>query len=52
MPVDDSLDGIAQEFADDVLEMTQDIGEASFEMTIDFDLGDLNVRAVSRSRQG
>jgi hypothetical protein len=44
--LDDGLDGVAQKFADDVLEMTEDVGECRIKMTIHLDFRDLDVRAV------
>lgn len=44
--LDDGLDRVAQELADDVLEVAEDVGEARVEVAVDFDLGDLYVGAV------
>lgn len=44
--LDDGLDGVAQELADNVLEMTEDVREARVEVAVDFDLGDLDVGSV------
>lgn len=48
MLVDDGLDGVAEEFTNDVLEVAEDVREAGLEMTIDFDFGDLDVGTVGR----
>lgn len=44
--LDDGLDGVAQELADNVLEMAEDVGEARVEVAVDFDLGNLYVGSV------
>lgn len=52
MAVDDGLDRVAQEFADDVLEVAEDVGEAGFKVAVNLDLGDLHVRAVGVACEG
>lgn len=42
----DGLDGVAQELADNVLEMAEDVGEARAKVAVNFDLGDLDIRSV------
>lgn len=44
--LDDGLDGVAQELADNVFEVAKDVGEARVEVAVDFDLGNLHVGAV------
>lgn len=44
--VDDGLDGVAQELADDVLEVAEDVGEAGVEVAVDFHLGHLHLGPV------
>jgi hypothetical protein len=44
--LDDGLDRVAQELADDVLEMAEDVREACVEVAVDLDLGDLDVGSV------
>jgi hypothetical protein len=46
MVLDDGLDGVAQELADNVLEMAEDVREARVEVAVDFDLRDLDVGSV------
>lgn len=50
--VDDGLDGVAEEFSDDVFEVAEDIGEAGVEVAVDFDFGDLDVGAVGGICEG
>mgnify|MGYP005988313611 CR=1 FL=1 len=52
MLVDDGLDGVAEEFTDNVFEVAEDVGEAGVEMAVDFDLGDLDVGAVGGIGEG
>lgn len=47
--VDDGLDRVSEQFADDVLEVTQNVGEGRVEVALNLDLGDLNARTVGRS---
>lgn len=38
--LNDGLDGVTQELADDVLEVAEDVREGSFQVAVDFYLGD------------
>lgn len=44
--VDHRLHGVAQQFADDVFEVAEDVGEGGLEVPVDADLGDLHVGSV------
>lgn len=46
MVVDDRLDRVAQELADNVLEVAEDVGKAGLEVAVDFHLGHLHLGAV------
>ena len=46
VPFYDGLNRVAQELADDVLEVAEDEGEAGFEVALDLDVGDGHVRPV------
>jgi hypothetical protein len=51
--IDNSLDRVSKEFANNVLEMAEDIGKRSFKMTIHRDIRDLDVGAIgSPSKSG
>lgn len=52
LALDDGLDGVAEELADNVLEVAEDIREAGVEVAFDFDLGDLHFRAVGGEGEG
>lgn len=52
MLVNDGLDRVAEEFANDVFEVAEDVREAGVEVAVDFDLGDLDVGAVGRIGEG
>jgi hypothetical protein len=44
--LDDGLYRVAQQLANNVLEVAEDVRECSLEMAVHFDLGDLDIRAV------
>lgn len=50
--LDDGVHRVAEELADDVLEVVEDVGEAGGEVALDADLGDGGVRAVGGAREG
>lgn len=52
LALDDGLDGVAEELADDVLKVAEDVGEAGVKVAFDFDLGDLYLRPVGGSGEG
>lgn len=43
---DDGLYGIAQKLSKDVFQMTQDVGKRGVEVSVDVDLGYVDMRAV------
>jgi hypothetical protein len=49
MSVDDCLDRVSEQFADDVLEVTQNVGEGRVKVALNLDFRDLNARTVGRS---
>lgn len=49
--VDDGLDRVPEQLADDVLEVAEDVGEGRLEVALDSDLGHLHVRAVGGARE-
>lgn len=52
VPVNDSLDRVAEELADNVLDVAQDVGEAGVEVADDVDLGDGGVGPVGGAGEG
>jgi hypothetical protein len=52
VPLDDGLDRVAQELADDVLEVAEDVGEAGGEVAVDLDIRDLDAGSVGGAGQG
>lgn len=47
----DSLYRVAQQFADNVFEVAQDVWERRIQVTVDLDLGNLDMRTVSTPDQ-
>ena len=45
-PFDDCLDGVAKKLANDVLEMAQDVGKGSIQMTVDHDVRQYAARTI------
>lgn len=52
MSLDDSLDGVSEELADNILEVAEDVREAGGEVALDFDLGDGTVWAMDGTCEG
>lgn len=52
LAVDDGLDRVAEELADDVLEVGEDVGEAGGEVAVDADVGDLGAGPVGGAGEG
>lgn len=50
--LDDGVHGVAEELANNVLEVVQDVGEAGGEVALDADLGDGDAWAVGRAGEG
>ena len=50
--LNDGLDGVAQELADDVFQVVENVGEGSIEMTFEFDFGEDSGGPVGGSREG
>ena len=49
--LDDSLNRVAQQFANDVLEVAEDVWEGGIKMAVNLDLWDLNLGTICASDQ-
>lgn len=52
LALDDGLHRVAEELADNVLEVAEDVGEAGGEVALDVDLGDLDLGPVGGAGEG